>query len=327
MSDICERDKVIIGADGWLFLGNDSNNGVAQFMGELNLSKEDVERFKAYLTRLKKRLSCEFFFSISPNKEFVRPEKYPFVMREKRNGNLLLHEQILDALEEEGVSYTYPVVQLSETPYSYYKTDTHWSEYGAYISLKEFLRAEYGIALVELAGQQFVMRNVAGDLGSKIGSEKDGRLSYNFEVDEYEVFNSGLKNHGFVAHYVNKDALDGRSVLVFGDSFGISYIKAMVLTFREVVYLYSPATFIEDVFECVDPDLVVCQINQRFLLKPPVYREKLVYSRVVKKISQFGEQELQNYIQAKKIRYKDSRVGDFFLAELSIKRNVREQVM
>jgi|GEM_PF-1004355 len=293
--EISERDKVIIGADGWLFLGNDSNNSTAQFIGEINLGAQEREKFRLYLQAVKKKIFCDVFFSIAPNKEFVHPEKYPFLIKEK--GGLLVHEQAISILAEHDVPYHYPVEELASIPNSFYKTDTHWSEYGAYKTLSNFFLSHYRIDLVDLNDKDFLMEYVAGDLGNKLDGQKDGRLSYNFKIDEYELFNSGLKNHGYGVHYVNPNASIDKKILVFGDSFGISYIKPLVLTFREVVFLYSPATFIENVYDHFLPDLVILQINQRFLLDPPNYRLSLENSLVFKKFKNFDLNETKSYVQ------------------------------
>lgn len=315
--EIAERDKVIVGSDGWLFLGNDSNNSTAQFVGEINLSPQSIEKLNAYLNAIKSKIECDFFFSISPNKEFVHPEKYPYVMREKSNGKALVHEQVISALDDCGIKYHYPAKELAEIPNSYYKTDTHWSEYGAYTTLSNFFLSSYNISLIELSSQNFSEEYVSGDLGSKLDGQKDGRLSYNFKVDEYEVFNSNLKNHGYGVHYVNPNAPNQRKVLVFGDSFGISYIKPLALTFREVVFLYSPATFIENVYEYFSPDIVIFQINQRFLLDPPNYRYNLENSLVFKKFKPFNENEINDYVYSKKNTEKKSFLSNLYLDGLS----------
>jgi len=69
LEKISERDKVIVGKDGWLFLGSGSNDSVAQFVGDINLDAAALEKFRTYLRALKSKVSCDFFFSISPNKE------------------------------------------------------------------------------------------------------------------------------------------------------------------------------------------------------------------------------------------------------------------
>lgn len=316
ISPINESDKVIVGSDGWLFLCNDSNNSTAQFTGEINLSDQSIEKFQVYLTAIKNKIACDFFFSISPNKEYVHPEKYPFLIKEKSNGKPLVHEQAISILNGLGIKVHYPVGELAQIPNSYYKTDTHWSEFGAYTTLRNFFLSNYNFNLVELFSQNFSMEYVSGDLGSKLDGRKDGRLSYNFKIDEYEVFNSGLKNHGYGVHYVNPNAPIDRKILVFGDSFGISYIKPLVLTFKEVVFLYSPATFIENVYENFLPDIVIFQINQRFLLDPPSYRYNLYNSLVFKKFKSFNLDEIKRYKILNEENEKTSMLKELYIKEL-----------
>lgn len=317
LSNVDEREKVIVGSDGWLFLRNDTNNSVAQFVGEINLDEKSIDKFTRYLKALKNKLSCEFFFSISPTKEFVHPDKYPFVMKERSGGQPLIHEQIISTIDRYNIKYHYPVKELSEIPTAYYKTDTHWSEYGAYKTIKSFFQSNYGVNLIELASKDFSVEYVSGDLGSKLDGQEDGRLIYNFSIDEYEVFNSGLRNNGFGKHYINPMAIDQRRVLIFGDSFGFSYVKPLVLTFQEVVYLYSPAAFIEDIYSSFAPDFVILQINQRFLTNPPRYHYKLKDSPMFRKFRQFNSNEINNYIRLKSNKSKISFLKDFYLDGLS----------
>lgn len=311
---ISEKDKVIIGNDGWLFLGNDTNNSISQYEGEIFLRLSEIEGYKNYFEKLKEKISCDFFFSIAPNKEYVLPEKYPFIRRKK--GNILIYEQVIALLDEYGIDYHYPTNELASVPRSYYKTDTHWSEYGAYTTLSNYLSSQKKIDLITLTDEDFKLENVSGDLGSKLDGRTDGRLNYNFNVDSYEVFRSGLKNHGYACHYANPNAKYAKKVLVFGDSFGQSYIKPLVLTFNEVVFLYSPATFIENVYDAFSPDIVIFEINQRFLLSPPDYRSCMAKSSVFKKFKTFSLEEVKHFISEKTKIDKSSFLKDLYIREL-----------
>ncbi|EKO3753675.1 hypothetical protein P0F28_003026 [Vibrio metschnikovii] len=287
-----ESEKVIEGLSGWLFLGNDSNNSVGQFTGEVNLSDSKLSIFRNYLDLVISKVRCPIVFSIAPNKEYVFPEKYPFERKEPISVDGLVHERVIEIISDAGLSLDYPDKFLSELEYSYYKTDTHWSDYGAYSVLKRFFNQKLGVDICKLDLKDFSFESVSGDLGSKLDGRKDNRLSYSFNIDRFVVFDSGLKNHGFSVHYINPNSSDSRKVLIFGDSFGISYIKPLVMTFREVVFIYSPATFIEDVYSSFNPDFVILQINQRFLLDPPNIRESLSKSSVLKKFLRMSPQEI-----------------------------------
>lgn len=290
-----DSGKVIEGRDGWLFLGNDSNNSVGQFTGEVNLSHSKLSVFVNYLEIVLSKVDCPIVFSIAPNKEYVLPEKYPFEKMDSTPEGCLLHEKVIKALSTVGLAFDYPANFLSELEYSYYKTDTHWSDYGAYNVLKRFFDQSFGIGICKLDFKDFSFESVSGDLGSKLDGRKDRRLSYSFDIERFAVFDSQLKNHGYGVHYVNPDPIDPRKILIFGDSFGISYIKPLVLTFKEVVFIYSPATFIEDIYSIFNPDFVILQINQRFLLEPPIIRECVAKSSVLKKLLTMSSQELFSY--------------------------------
>lgn len=313
-----DSSKVIEGRDGWLFLGNDTNNSIEQYTGKLLLSDEQITSYSAYFAKLNSYISCDFSFFVVPNKEYVLPDKYPYF--KEKSSYLTILEQVKKVAAFNDIDINYPVELLSEFPESFYKTDTHWNDYGAYLGLEFVLKKIDSIILPKIDINNFDSVLVSGDLGEKLNPvRKDSRLVYTGEGFSEMVFHSNLKNHGYVVHYKSTKALNKKKVLIFGDSFGIQFEKFLEIIFEEVVFAYSPAIFIKELYDVFCPDVVILQINQRFLAEPPKIRSEMKNSLIFKKINKFSANELLEYKNNMAVRCQNSDIGKLFLNNLEDK--------
>lgn len=75
-----EREKVLEGRDGFLFLINDSNELLEQHAGRRQFSDEQMEQWRALLESRIERvtaLSGRYVFAVAPNTPSLYPEKLP----------------------------------------------------------------------------------------------------------------------------------------------------------------------------------------------------------------------------------------------------------
>ena len=306
-----QLNKVIEGKDGWLFLGNDSNNSVDQYTGKLLLSKDCVSNYGAYFSNLNSHIKCDFSFFIVPNKEYVLSEFYPYFNSISKGLTIL--EQVRGVASANSVEINYPIELLTSNPESFYKTDTHWNDFGAYLGLLSIFKYMDSFIFPKIDLESFGCVYVSGDLGEKLTPvKKDKRLVYNAETEAEVVFNSFLKNHGYLIHYKNRNAINKKKVLIFGDSFGIQFEKFLKVVFSEVIFVYSPAVFVKDIYDTVSPDFVILQINQRFLVEPPKFRFTMKNSLIFKKIDKFSPDEFTLWKKISRINVKNLKLQNCF---------------
>jgi hypothetical protein len=135
------KNKVIIGNNGWLFYNSCiyDEEGLNEFAGfdfwkpeQLNKVVENINT----INRWCKRNKIQFEVMICPNKQTIYPEYLPSIYLNKHDSRLTqLTKALPEIINLESILKT----SKNENPKQllYYKTDTHWNEYGALLASKE----------------------------------------------------------------------------------------------------------------------------------------------------------------------------------------------
>jgi hypothetical protein len=139
--------KVVIGKQGWLFLGNinpyfdeiDYYRNLKPFtFGELRYWQALLEERRNWL----KRRGIEYVFVIAPAKSTIYPEYMPTAVKkinaQSRFDQLIAHMHAYSRLR---VLDLRPALwQAKKTRPTYYATDTHWNDWGGYVAYGEIIR-------------------------------------------------------------------------------------------------------------------------------------------------------------------------------------------
>jgi len=137
-------DQVSIGKDNWLYY---VEGELSLYDGSKRLSDSCLNLFLKELTRRKKYLderNCSMYIYIIPAKIVVYPEyigRDIYRYNEQSEG-----AQLAEYIKKHSdVSITYLLPELlkakdPDKPLLYYKTDTHWSDYGAFIGYNEIMK-------------------------------------------------------------------------------------------------------------------------------------------------------------------------------------------
>ena len=133
--------NVVLGKDNWLFYGQSVSDyrGLTPFTDEQLLSiQRDLEEQRDWLAER----GTYYLVVVAPNKETVYPEYLPgsvrVVNQERRLDQLLgylrLHSNmpILDLREA--------LLQAKDSFPVYYRTDTHWNDYGGFVGYSEIMK-------------------------------------------------------------------------------------------------------------------------------------------------------------------------------------------
>ncbi len=144
-----QNTNIIIGKGGWLFFPSDPNDMLADRYLE-PFSPEELDQWQAMLERRNKYCldhGIKFVAVIPPDKQTVYPEFLPPEF--SRLGKQSRLDQLIERLQQ-----THSPVHLVDLrpvlaaakknptfPRLYFKTDTHWNDYGAYAAYPAILEA------------------------------------------------------------------------------------------------------------------------------------------------------------------------------------------
>lgn len=136
----------IAGKDGWLFSNSIAKGQYKDFYHHIEFPLSELEYIKGKLTAERdflKAQNIEYFLVIVPDKEVIYPEYYPYPNHLVFNIRL---NQFLDFFyKNTDLNIIYlkdPLLQAKKKSplYLYYKTDTHWNNYGAFFGYQEIMK-------------------------------------------------------------------------------------------------------------------------------------------------------------------------------------------
>jgi alginate O-acetyltransferase complex protein AlgJ len=270
------------GRDGWLFLRLGTNQVIRFFTEAGYFSASDVERWCDLLAERAIRmneLGARYFHFIVPDKLTVYRDNYLGSLKYYDNRP---SRTIPLALDRRGLSYIYiditsRLIAERDARLLFYKTDTHWTPFGAFIAYRQLSEAS-GVEefdLSDLVRREYV---ATFDLGGKLNPQVQ-ETGFNFEVpksgtlvfanelgtyfDDERVYHN---QRGRQYIYRNEHLAGGKRLVIFGDSFCAtgSFLPILTRAFYEVHFFWSTSVDFRYVEE-VKPDFVVTEIAERFV--------------------------------------------------------------
>jgi hypothetical protein len=265
--------QVIQGAEGWLYLDNDTNQSVDQFTGRLTLDDEGLERWAAYLDEcaaLAGVVQARHVVMIAASKEQVLPEHYPHA-----KGVLTVHEQVLGlSLPGHRVFDTAALLRArADRERCFIKTDTHWTDRGAMyaaLELVALLGLDAEQASRRWSGDVYYTTPFAGDLGVKLVPPVSAPTEFLQAplASSAALFDNHLPNIGRVLVFDDANAPWG-SLLLFGASSAYPMLKYMKRLFRRIVFVHSAGNVDVEIVRHERPDYLAMQTTARFMVTAP----------------------------------------------------------
>ncbi len=282
---------VIVGRDGWLFLGDRYESTISSRMAgitpaverratEIREASVNAEKYfaskgvKAYLTL------------IGPDKASVYPEMLP-------GWAVPAAKSPVDALAKHVANVVDPRALLIKARYEtvypiYYRTDSHWTSYGARLAF-DALMARLKLADGELVEPTFSQPEIidwsGGDLAGflrvrEVLKDRDAivkpAVDCNIETIDYATGNvlwRGVNKElssSFKPLLVRSDkAVNKRRVLWLRDSFGSAMSPFIASAFSDVVQVHFGKTTPESIDKLVEqfvPELVIMTVAERSAL-------------------------------------------------------------
>jgi len=192
-----EQDKVVVGKDGFLFLGNKFSKIVHKTNGTLQLSQKEIDIWTDKLIDLQQWYEdqgIKFIILLAPNKHAIYKEKLPNWM--EYSGQTMT-DNILDSAKKKNIHILdlRPILSKHKKDgLLYFKTDTHWNKKGAYIAFNatlDFLNTLYDTTFQKPHLSLQKIDNASGDLARflKIPSLLGDHYEIEYQYDFYQNFN------------------------------------------------------------------------------------------------------------------------------------------
>lgn len=264
-------DIPFMGKSDWLFLGNKNENCVDYLTGRRQLTEREINvraSLFADIRDIVQKRGMYFGVIIGPNKSSVYPEYLPDTIIPAKERNVA---RLIEALKERKVNMFDPTPVLhshKKDGILYWRTDTHWNDYGCYLAIDAAMK-HFNLPFlpnadrVEDLGEHYGdLLHIRPDLEATLTLSADDNLTPVWE-EQTEIFKSPL------------------SVLVIGDSFSetpTTYFEKVYTNVHRIHYRQIPRKigepFQESVGRYIDslefrPDIVLwIQVERAFVNFP-----------------------------------------------------------
>ncbi len=261
--------KIQFGKDGWIFFkDHDDVTNIADYQGVLPLDAGMAANTVSLLEQLAQQQAargCKTVLLIPPNKEAVYgeylPDGIPQLDPVSRSDRLLA--QAAQQASTLLVADPKPeLLQLAQTDkLLYYKTDSHWTERGAYVGMTAVLQA-LGEAYEPYDAADFYQDGSAtGDLGGLGALRLDAEPVW---VRDHQPAVTVKKVSVPVGTRYESTAADERHVLVLGDSFRY-YLETLLPQRFAVVTFAALSDMDAEYLQSCDPDILIVEQVERNL--------------------------------------------------------------
>ena len=285
--------QVIVGKDGFFFLGNGFGAIIDKTTGTFPYNARDIDIWTGKLKTLQdwyEKQGIQFIVVVASNKHTIYSDKLPdkIVYKEGENFTDVIVKQALDK-NIHILNLKEVLREKKEDKQLYFYTDTHWNNYGAqlgYINTMQFLNNTYG---QEYKIPRYTMKEEkvsgGGDLSNLLKINKllstSHEKDYNFIFNEKRTISYGkiTKKNGLSKctpnvkkkfnHYtINKKALNKEKLLYLCDSFGLVNSPLYEETFHTLWRFhisYTHGKMLTEFIKKNKPDIVIYQVIERDL--------------------------------------------------------------
>jgi hypothetical protein len=266
-------DIVIIGKNGWFFLGD--SNSREYFSNKKQLSEDTLSMWKKTIeikTDIANSKNIDYFFLISPNKESIYPMYYPA----KQENNTSIFDQLLIFFKNNNISIINLKKVFSNTNLpTYFKTDHHWNSFGAYKAYEAIMKSNPSMSSYFV---KFNFKNKKTNGGDLINSMKLN--NFIAEENNYEPESSFVPNceekiidlkykkfkHPTIVRECN-NSKSKRKAVIFHDSFGPYFTNYFDVSFIQTIYIWDyPSTEeYKIIVNNLNPDIIIEQRVERHI--------------------------------------------------------------
>ena len=254
---------------GWMFL----HRATRESFGISNLTSNEIKRVQEHIAKQSELWSCNgggVAVFVAPNKSTIYEEFASFRYSKRKRSSV---DRLIELLSSDGrfdVVWPRDTLELSKPDgILYYKDDTHWTGFGAYVGFKAFLR-KLGIVEKPIPADLWVEVSESDEINRGDLARMLGLPSTNERYRMPKTVMSGTKwlDDGVV--YDNPNALDSRSVLVVGDSFREPFFPWVASSFRRSL-CFSIHNYDAEKAMKFHPQIIVWLIVERNVKSLPAF--------------------------------------------------------
>lgn len=265
--------KVVVGKNGFLYLGNSFSDVLSESLGFKLFTKSELNQIKFNIEERKNWLDSQnigFYVCIIPNKHTIYREYLPvhFPYQETRK------DQLVDFVKRETDIEIIDVEKLLKSKKQklriYHKLDSHWNDLGAFFGsqfIVNVIKKDYPIDNLSLDSFKIDFLSIEGSTSKMLGlSDTENQIYLKPFFDDKTIkleTNMFYKNKSInELRYKNPDK--PFKVLVFRDSFTTALIPFFNQTFGECTYIWSH-DFDKELIQQEKPDIVIMEYVERYI--------------------------------------------------------------
>ena len=265
-------ELVIFGKNDFLFYNSKSDDIYDSYSNNNLFNNYKLDSVYKKQVSLKKTLeskNIKYIVGFFPNKHTIYKEELPYSMKMQIKSDTTLADQLVSYFK----SKSFPFVDVREALLSakekkqvYYKFDSHWNDYGAYIGYKSFCKETFNtLNLTPFETSDFNInysQRGFGDLTNMIGTDQFEKVPdtiHSFTLKDtsrgFKIANNdGYPNKTIIT--INKNCDNQKTVLVYRDSFSSAFVQFFSLHYHKVIYIWSDSINMKLV-EKINPEILV----------------------------------------------------------------------
>lgn len=277
--------RVMLGKDGFMFYTWDNNIKIAQ--NKYPLSNLDLRKSIKNLMLTNDILAKhnkKFIFAIAPSKVDIYPE-YLYV---KKAEKIISPIDIFDTALKNKINF----INLKQALYKekeknadmllYYKTDTHWNQYGAYIGYKKILDKLNSIGIFDNKSEPYMQIKLEK---AKYNGEFINMMGGSNIIEPEETLNTVILNSTIMGNSIpkllveyqqkynpftvyafkNNETKKNKNIIVIGDSmFGGWHVPELLANHFKNYYQIWQQNFDNKTIMDIDVDIVLLEIAERY---------------------------------------------------------------
>ncbi len=265
--------SVYLGLNDWYYYKGDQNLNIAEETYELNdVSLEMIKHNQQEISDYYKSLDIEYYLIIPPSKVSIYPENILLGLDYVTSPSDILE----DALSDTDVNYINlkdDLIEAKDDYQVYFKTDTHWNNYGVYVGYKEIINImnENEFFSETIENPVFSETEISGDLSTVLyEDDKEVTLDVDISNGKYnELLEGNLIYNEFNIRgktFYNEDK--NKNLLIYGDSFtgGCKFDEFLSTHFKETNFLWTDKINKNHLYD-KDIDVVIFEITERYIYR------------------------------------------------------------
>lgn len=284
------QQKIIVGKNDFLFLGNSFNEVMDQVTGKIRFDEKQLTKWKSSFQLRSKYLDLlgiPFYAAMVPKKHTVYPEYLPdYIIPAKEN----VFDQIMNSGPGFDLLHLKDTLIASKAYWGdllYNKTDSHWSEIGAYIGYLKIINHlktdSNDLAPLQLTKENFVVNPHPGGQNKIILNLLVDMHDYDVNIIKPDKWNNQIVKTNYEGDTIPSNPFDyvyyhekvivhnsekKYTLLVFEDSFSVRLSAFLNQSFGKIIYCHYSEPEAKEFTRLVErfkPDLVLYEFGEQSL--------------------------------------------------------------